>query len=128
MKKYSYILIFLLNIHMDNVYCQSTSSGPTNTNTPFGLVDYLGWTAGVNRSLEINNQDAFPINLSTNNIQRMTIRGANNTPYVGLNNTGYVGIRTTVPGSPLTVFSDNTPGGQIIPGSNWSNGLMIRNH
>ena len=102
------------------------------TGTGIGLTTekFRLFNPATSNDIGLQTTQAGSMNFLTNSAQRMTIRGANNSPYIatGLSNVGYVGIGTTAPGSPLHVVGDNSPTGLIIPSSNWSNGIMISNH
>jgi hypothetical protein len=113
-------------IHLNKNSAITVSTRFTNFNSTSGAL----FGIDANSNAQINQQDALQINFLTNNVQRVSIRGSNNHPLAatGLSNVGYLGIGLTNPSSPLTVQGDPSAGGIIIPGSNWRNGIMIKNH
>jgi hypothetical protein len=68
-----FLLLFILILEEGTIVAQSTSSGPTFTNTPSGATDYLGWKSGTNRILLLKNVDDYEIQFWTNNGYRAKI-------------------------------------------------------
>jgi hypothetical protein len=76
--------MFLLLVFSETSSAQTSFVGHNGTNA---VTDWLGWNAGSTIPLNIRTDGAFPINLFTNNIQRMTMVGAGPTAgYIGLGN------------------------------------------
>jgi hypothetical protein len=96
---YKLALFIAILCNLNNAFGQATSAG--NGNSPVGGSDYIGWTSGTNRDLNINNQDPYHIRFYTNNAERVRILGSGNT--------GYVGIATTSPTSVLHIDGNGAP-------------------
>ena len=89
----------------------SQVTGVSNNRTPGW---FLGWnnTFGTAGLLDIRNDWNFPMNFSTNLLQRMNLRPANNlnlTPYPNGNNAGYLALGAPTFNSPLWHLSIQTP-------------------
>lgn len=98
-----------------NSFSQATSGNFGNV--PQGGSDYLGWTGGTNRSLDIKNNDAYPIDFYANGTKYMTILGSTNP--------GYVGIGITAPTNLLHINAGLSQITNSSTGSTSGDGLLI---
>jgi len=131
--------VLILNLSNNLMYSQSTSTGvPAFFNVPSGTGDFLGWSFGTFRPLEIRNDNTgspFPINWYTQSIARMQIYEdvyGNNPQYngfVGIGDFGFTIGAVTQSDMPkqLLHIHDNT---HTVSYTQWTNQITssLANH